>query len=49
MDEVYETENAIYMDSNLMGPTDEDAKGSAASYPYVVIKLELIEKAVVFQ
>lgn len=49
VDEVYETENAIYMDSNLMGPTDEDAKGSAASYPYVVIKLELVEKAVVFQ
>ena len=49
VDEVYETQNDIYMDSNLAGPTDEDAKGSAASYPYVVIKLELIDKAVVFQ
>lgn len=49
VDEVYETENAVYMDSNLMGPTDEDAKQSVASYPYVVIKIELIEKAVVFE
>lgn len=49
VDEVYETQNAIYMDSNLKGPTDEDAKGSAPSYPYVVIKLELIDKPVVFQ
>lgn len=49
VDEVYETENAIYMDSNLKGPTDEDAKGSGASFPYVVIKIEMIEKAVVFE
>lgn len=49
VDEVYETENAVYMDSNLKGPTDEEAKESAPSYPYVVIKLEMIDKAVVFK
>lgn len=49
VDEVYETENAIYMNSNLMGPTDEEAKGSAASFPYVVIKIERMDKPVVFE
>ena len=48
VDSVYETENAIYVRTNLIGPTDEKIV-EKFTYPYIVIKMESIDKNVVFQ
>lgn len=45
---LYETENAIYMDTNLIGPGPEEKGNNTQTYPYVVIKTENIDKSVVF-
>lgn len=48
VNELYETSNAIYIDTNLIGPSPEEKGKNAATYPYVVVKTEYIEKSVVF-
>lgn len=48
VNELYLTENAIYIDTNLLGPTESDEKNQAPSYPYVVVKMEYLDKTVVF-
>ena len=48
MNALYETANAIYVDTNLIGPQPEEKSNIVASYPYVVIKTEFIDKPVVF-
>lgn len=48
---LYETENAIYFDTTLLGPEPgqtADRKNSP-SYPYAVVKTEFIDKPVVFE
>lgn len=47
--EFYETENAVYVDTNLLGPEDVNAKENQHSYPYIVLKTEQIGKNVVFR
>lgn len=47
--EVYETKNAIYMKTNLIGPAKDEEILKKATYPYVVIKIEYNEKHVVFK
>lgn len=48
---LYETENAIYFDSTLLGPEpgEDEGKRTSPSYPYVVVKTEFIDKPVVFE
>lgn len=46
---LYETANAIYIDTNLIGPSPEEKKNQVKSYPYVVVKTEFLEKPVVFE
>lgn len=48
VNELYETANAIYVDTNLLGPEPGEKGNLSPSYPYVVIKTEYIEKSVVF-
>ncbi len=53
VNELYLTANAIYMDTNLIGPEPDKkelyhAKEDGASYPYVVVKMEYMDKSVVF-
>lgn len=45
----FETENAIYIHTNLMGPAKDEEIVETKSYPYIVIKMEFIDKNVVFQ
>lgn len=47
---LYLTENAIYVDTTLLGPEPGDAvaKKDTPSYPYIVIKTEFLDKPVVF-
>lgn len=48
VNELYETENAIYFDTTLLGPNEGDAVSQALTYPYVVVKTEYIDKPVVY-
>ena len=45
---LYETANAIYVDTNLIGPAPEEKSNQVESYLYVVIKTEFVDKPVVF-
>lgn len=48
VNELYATDNAIYLDTNLIGPKEAEAKGENPSYPYIVIKTPFMDKTVVF-
>ena len=45
----YETENAVYVHTNLIGPAKDEKLVETETFPYIVIKLEFIDKNVVFQ
>ena len=47
--ECFETKNAIYVHTNLIGPAKDELIVDAVTYPYIVIKMEFIDKNVVFQ
>lgn len=49
VEELYLGKNAIYVDTELMGPAKDEAVKSEASYPYIVIKLEQREEPVIFK
>ena len=49
VNECYLTSNAVYFKTNLIGPDKTTEIPEAASYPYVVLKMEDLDKAVVFQ
>lgn len=48
---LYETENAVYFDTTLTGPRpgENEGKKGSKSYPYIVVKTEMIDKPVVFE
>lgn len=48
IDQLYLTKNAIYINTNLAGPTKDDMVSQGVTYPYIVVKLEYMEKRVVF-
>ena len=47
--ELYESKNAIYIHTNLIGPTNDERIVERKTYPYIVVKLEYLDKNVVFQ
>ncbi len=49
VEEVFLAENAIYFNSNLIGPSQDDTVSQGVTYPYIVVKLEFIDKKVVFE
>lgn len=49
VDELYLTENSIVIDTELRGPESGENGGSEKSYPYIVVKTEVLENPVVFQ
>ena len=54
VNDVYLTSNAIYVDTNLIGPDPENRElynsqeKDSASYPYVILKIQYLDKSVVF-
>lgn len=48
VNDLYETANAVYVDTNLIGPSPEEKGNPVESYPYIVIKTEFVDKPVVF-
>jgi len=49
VDQLYLTSNAVYVDTNLIGPSQEDMVSQGVTYPYVVVKLEFRDESVVFE
>lgn len=45
----YEAEQGIYIETSLLGPDKGEEITEAATYPYVVVKMEYIDKQVIFQ
>ena len=49
VEELYETRNAIYINTNLLGPAKGEAVSEVESYPYIVVKIDYLDKSVVFE
>ena len=49
VNELYLTENAIVMDTDLIGPAQDEKVSQAVSYPYVVVCTEDRSESVVFR
>lgn len=47
--DLYLTENAIVIDTELKGPEKGEQTGVEKSYPYIVVKTEYLEEPVIFQ
>ncbi len=45
---LYETSNAIYFHTNLLGPEKGEETKEVTTFPYVVVMLDTIDKTVVF-
>ena len=48
VDNLYLGENGIYVNTNLIGPSEGEVQAEAASYPYIVIKMPYREERVIF-
>lgn len=48
VDELYESSNAIIVETTLKGPSRQQKIEEKITYPYIVLKLEKNEKTVVF-
>lgn len=48
VDHCYETENSLCFGTSLLGPKEE-SETEGETYPYIVIKMEYIEKNILYQ
>lgn len=49
VDSLYLTSDSIRVSTSLLGPGPEDAKNSAISYPFIVLKTEYLDFPVIFE
>lgn len=49
VNDLYLSENAIYFDTNLIGPSKDEKVADTVSYPFLVVQTEYVDKPVVFQ
>lgn len=49
VDDVYETDSNLGIHTTLIGPAAGEAVNKMATYPYVVVKLEYIDKNIIFE
>lgn len=49
VNDLYLTEDAIYVNTTLLGPENTDAANKVPSYPYIVLKTDYLDKPVVFE
>ena len=47
--QLYETENAVCIQTELTGPSKEEKIAEKQTYPYIVVKMEWIDKNIVFE
>lgn len=45
----YLTKNAVVFDTNLIGPSKDETKNAAPSYPYLVVRMSNPDKNVIFK
>lgn len=48
VEELYLTDNAVFLDTELMGPAKGETAAPETSYPIIIIRTELVEKPVIF-
>ena len=48
VDYIYESSNAVLVETTLIGPSGMDKVAQVISYPYIVLKVENVDKTVVF-
>ncbi len=48
VEEFYETENTVDIDTNLIGPNKKEDVIQAKTYPYIVLKTESVDKPIVY-
>lgn len=49
VEKCYETEDVVCMKTNLLGPSKEEQIIQEDTYPYVVVKIEFVDKDVIFE
>jgi hypothetical protein len=49
VNKLYLGDNAVYVNTSLLGPDAEQRSNATPSYPYIVIKTEFLEETVIFQ
>lgn len=49
VEDLYLTANAVYIDTELLGPGNGEETADASTCPYIVLKLEDPDKSVVFE
>ena len=49
VEELYLTDTNICVDTGLLGPKEATGNNQVPSYPYIVIKTELLDKTVIFE
>jgi len=49
VNELYLTDNAIYVSTSLLGPDSGNQENKTPSYPYIVIKTEFLDQTVIFE
>jgi hypothetical protein len=48
VEDFYETEDSLYIKTQLLGPSEDEQTSSDSSYPWVVVKTSYMDKMVVF-
>ncbi len=49
VEELYLTNNAVYVNTTLIGPSKKEEISQVETYPYIVIKTEYLDQSVVFK
>lgn len=49
VNELYLTDSAIYVNTELLGPEASEKSNATPSYPYIVIKTEYLDQTVIFE
>lgn len=49
VNELYETDSAIYVNTELLGPEPSEKSNLTPSYPYIVLKTEYLDQTVIFE
>lgn len=48
VNDLFLTSNAVYIDTNLIGPGENESVTNVITYPYIVVKTEFQDKNIVF-
>lgn len=49
VNDVYQGENGIWVDTDLIGPEKSETTETVASYPFIVIKIESVDQTIRFK